>query len=462
MGPARVPIFFALRHSAATMATPLDAAEKLALKQFLSKKRATREVRDLTVTKLVAYFGARGQSVLVLPVAPPHGVKAMSAWVDEWKEYAKDAGVDNEPDINNLARWFEEDEHASSGVRTGKAAAVADALLRQGVPVTRDTELAVASALVAAEQGEAAAQHRDVGSVWVIYTGQSPGEEERAWFADQRAAKVVGLGNDDQDPKVDIRMCKTYYKQHSSTSVDTLERALLKDRSGATWARYYQSTIETLQQVGLHHASRRWIEVCGWAKRQYAADLKSELAYLAFYFFERHLGKGMPEVMCMMSALQVAAPTGVQAAASLKLTVPSENDEHQSAMLGPNASYGSHGAGGSGPSSQQQLYEAQQLEMNRLRHELGRWQVWGNQPQGGMQQQYGHQQQQMPVPGMQWAGQQYQQQPPPPQQEEKHCEFCGSDKHTIQDCHKMHKKRAELRKEEKETKAAKAAAEKEG
>ena len=106
-----------------------------------------------------------------------------------------------------------------------------------------------------------------------------------------------------EDPTVDIRLAKGYYKQLASTSVDTLERALLKDKSGVTWAKYYQSTIKLLQMYGFSQAAMRWIDIVGFARRQNPTDVAREMAYLSMYFFEVHLGQGMPTDICTLCAL---------------------------------------------------------------------------------------------------------------------------------------------------------------
>ena len=47
--------------------------------------------------------------------------------------------------------------------------------------------------------------------------------------------------------------------------------------------------------------------------------------YLQLYFFEYHMGRGMPEVRCVEAALRVSSGDAATAGPELKATVPSEN-----------------------------------------------------------------------------------------------------------------------------------------
>ena len=106
----------------------LTDAQTAAVLSFMSSKRGTRKLIDSTVTKMTAHFKAEGMTLQELPIATPPTVQEKEVWVDEWKEYAVDAGVTHTANINNVGRWIESDEHTGVGARSGKASAVADAL----------------------------------------------------------------------------------------------------------------------------------------------------------------------------------------------------------------------------------------------------------------------------------------------------------------------------------------------
>jgi hypothetical protein len=427
----------------------LTDAQEAAVLSFMSSKRGTRKLIDSTITKMTAHFKAEGMTLQELPTATPPTVQEKEVWVDEWKEYAVDAGVTHTANINNVGRWIESDEHTGVGARSGKASAVADALARKGITLDRDAELAVHSALVHVEKGELEAQCRDVDVIWIIYTGQSPGEEDRLWFENQRNS--MRLSKDGEDPRVDIRKCKGYFKQLASTTIVTLERALLKDRTGVLWNRYYQSTITELQQKGYDKAATRWIEVCAFAKQQ--TETVREMAYLAIYFLDLHIGQGMPLAVCTLSALQMQGTTASIEAKQqqlLQLTVPEENALYQQAN----------------PWGQQALVHTQQLQLQQLQHQVQQWHLWAGQQGSGSsqgtsynnhQQQYNFQGPAAGYPG--GAGgaagggpirphPAIEEETPPAQ--EGPCAFCGSTRHGTDKCTDMHKYRASFRKDKKE------------
>ena len=208
---------------------PLSDVEKAALKGFLNSKRGSRALQKHVVEALVVYFVARDIDISLhdLPTSPPHAVSEVDEWLDEWAEYAADAGLQAVSDKGNVRRWMGSSDVPSgaTGSRSGKAAAVADALTRKGLAgIDRAAELTIASALAEVEAGELRAQCRSVEVVWILYTGQLPGEEDRQWFQEKRQAASVTAGG--EDPKVDIRYAPSYGKLLSKTTVNVLERAL--------------------------------------------------------------------------------------------------------------------------------------------------------------------------------------------------------------------------------------------
>ena len=229
------------------------------------------------------------------------------------------AKIDDSYDIKLVGRWINQDEAASaSGLRTGKAFAVTDALSKKGVTLDRAQELAITAALADADQGDMHAQCRHVDVIWHIYTGQSPGEDERALFIEKRHACIGN--NSGRDLTVDIRLFKSYAKQLSTTSVPTLERALI-DKAGSVWQHYYGAKIAWLNSNGFTHAAMRFIAVVAFADVISGGQWQKKRRYLQLYFFEYHLGCGMPEEKCMEAALCVSSGDGSAAGLEMRPTV---------------------------------------------------------------------------------------------------------------------------------------------
>ena len=86
----------------------LDGAQRAALSAFLKAKRGQRVLREECADALLAYFAARGTPVAKLVAATPHDGSAASLLEDhqdEWRDYAKSAGLTDEADVKNVARW---------------------------------------------------------------------------------------------------------------------------------------------------------------------------------------------------------------------------------------------------------------------------------------------------------------------------------------------------------------------
>ena len=58
-----------------------------------------------------------------LPTARPPDAADISDWVEQWRDLAVAATIDDTYDIKHVGRWIDQDEAASSGgLRTGKGA----------------------------------------------------------------------------------------------------------------------------------------------------------------------------------------------------------------------------------------------------------------------------------------------------------------------------------------------------
>jgi ferredoxin len=416
----------------------LNAGEKAAMLAFLKSRRGDKELKsDDIVSKLLDYFAAKGQSVANVEkdVEPGASAAVVEDLAQIWREYAEAAGIDDKPDIMKVGRWISTPEGPGRSLRSGKAGAVADVLSRQGVVLTREQEFAVASALLHVDKGEMESQCKSVGVIWIIWTGQSPGEDERNWFEEKRAAAIM-LYNGEQ-PRVDIRNCKSYSKQLAATTMVTLERALIKDKTGKLWLEYYESTLSKLQNLGYTAAASRFLKVVSFANKVSKGQVALTLEYLYNYFMVEYIGCGMPYEQCNTCALMLGVSPEKQ------LTVPEENALYHAAVA-------SHG-GWHAPSMMQHYYPQQQQQQQqpavggmamRLQHleaQLQQWNVWAQQAGTAPMQQQQQQQQQQPPD----AGGGSSSGDGPPQAEV--CEFCGSKQHITGRCTEMHKARASFR-----------------
>jgi len=117
--------------------------------------------------------------------------------------------------------------------------------------------------------------------------------------------------------------------------VPTLERALTNSR---IWNEYYSAKINQLSSAGFGQASMRWIQIVTFATKIAGGDIKKLLNYMRIYFFDEHLGLGMPEVECSNAALQIASQDSALAMAEFRPTVPTEAAAWQAMvpqMMGP-------------------------------------------------------------------------------------------------------------------------------
>ena len=180
---------------------PMSDADKVALRTFLSTRRGEKVLQPDIQREMLTYLIAKNRPLRELPIHPPDDQVELESLVAEWADYAEAAGLDK-PDARNVERWISrKDGGVMRSERGGKAVAVADALAAHGHTVDRDVERLIAGALVKSEQGEQRAQCCSVEVVWLVYLGQSPGEEDRKWFEDRRhgsslsqGAKNVGRG----------------------------------------------------------------------------------------------------------------------------------------------------------------------------------------------------------------------------------------------------------------------------
>ena len=136
--------------------------------------RHTRASRPRGRVAFDLLHSATNQLLRNLPTAPLPREDQVSGWLDEWRDYAGDALLTASSDVNNVVRWIQDVNNVvrwiqdadslgdPSTQRAGKAAAVATALVKQGITIDRAGEMAIASAITTVEQG--AGQWRWCGS----------------------------------------------------------------------------------------------------------------------------------------------------------------------------------------------------------------------------------------------------------------------------------------------------------
>jgi hypothetical protein len=113
---------------------PLGDTEKAAVVGFLRSKRGTRSLMLHVHEALTTYFVGKGIPLTELDKPPPTSQADIEKLEEEWMDFVVDAGMPDQSDRKNAARWISSEESAGTGAgaRSGKAHAVADALARRG------------------------------------------------------------------------------------------------------------------------------------------------------------------------------------------------------------------------------------------------------------------------------------------------------------------------------------------
>ena len=130
----------------------MSAAEKAALDAFFKGKRGERVLIEPVAVALRDYFAAKGTTLPELATARPVDPTKVQDFQDEWSDAAAAAGVSDRLDARNVVRWIMEDVGgglATGSSRLGKAAAIAEALVKKGLAVDRVAEMAIQRAGVA-------------------------------------------------------------------------------------------------------------------------------------------------------------------------------------------------------------------------------------------------------------------------------------------------------------------------
>ena len=282
--------------------TPLKTpAQKAALAAEFGKVFNGVRVKQHTADALVKHFAGRGDSLSELRDILTMEKDKEDEWKAIWKAIFEEAGLENFSDMERLARWARArgTDVGASVANHGHAQSrrAIEVLEINGMTVSREMRAELDAAL---EQGDAGSEKEQCCcalTVFIIYLGRAPSEEERAWWIEQ----FNQLGGT-EGGQIEITKCPSYAKTHSKTpdSCMTLERALKKE---SLFADYSVKTIDSLNRAGMYKASAKLMKVLGLAMKQAGGSWARRRAYLVGYFFEEHTGVGLPVDMAYQSAL---------------------------------------------------------------------------------------------------------------------------------------------------------------
>ena len=272
--------------------TPLTPAQKAALAAEFGKVFNGVRVKQHTADALVKHFAGRGDSLSELRDILTMEKDKEDEWKAIWKAIFEEAGLENFSDMERLARWARArgTDVGASVANHGHAQSrrAIEVLEINGMTVSREMRAELDAAL---EQGDAGSEKEQCCcalTVFIIYLGRAPTEDERVWWVEQFNQLGGSTGG-----QIEITKLPSYAKTHSKTpdSCMTLERALRKEGS---FADYSVKAIESLNRAGMYKASARLMKVLGLAMKQANGSWARRRAYLVGYFFEEHTGVGLP------------------------------------------------------------------------------------------------------------------------------------------------------------------------
>ena len=313
----------------------LSAAQLASLEALLATRRGRYSLSAGQRAKLLALFCSSERPSDELPLVIDTEAD-LSTYLEEWAEFAADAGLDSASDKGNIGRWATASPVAAS-TPDARAAAVLGLLAERGVPLSASVAAEVTANLrQVGESGDVVAQSTCSTAVCILYTCELPGEELVAWHASRLKALTGKSG------KVDIRSNYIYQKLHKNTSKTTLERALLdKDPSNSKLATVKDEVTQHLYAASLPLAATQWQRVLGWAAKHFRYDPAKEKVYLWGYFFCTYRGLGMPEERDRDTLIDMSAPTPGGGTSSIESdmrpTIPGEalTSPHGVMQLGP-------------------------------------------------------------------------------------------------------------------------------
>ena len=298
----------------ATMA--LGVAAVAALTGLFESTRGNRKLCAATRAKLIKYFSTENErTVEELPMDV-----SSDGWELDWQAICSAADVADVYEARSVVEWIR--ATAVAGAKPGaRSEAVLEVLKTNGVVVVPALQSQIEATLrVVGNAGDLRAQCALPTAVWAIYVGESPGVEAVTWLESKVSLLIGGKGN------IDIRKWTGYTALLKASSCSALERVLLnKDPSNDELRRYTRAVEAELRCMDLPLCASEWQAVTGFAARQYCDDAAGERKYLWKYFFEYHLGRGLPEERCMPAELDLLRTTSVP---TMKPSVRKEEVEH--------------------------------------------------------------------------------------------------------------------------------------
>ena len=279
-------------------APALSSAAEAALRAEFSQRWGRFVLsKTLVVNVLVTFLAARGEGINDLPFLIDRDDE--ESWEDEWRQIAASAGIADDLDQQRLIMWLRAKNRpavAASGA-TGASHVALTALEKVGVTITNDQAAAMQAAMTTAEAGAARAQCTSTLCVFLMYFGRPGSEEETERY--ERELNALGW---DPTGTVRITSFESYAKLLNKSNVIVLERAL---KSLALWRDYKPAQGALLATHGLDKAALQWNKVTTAAELTAPDDPPMQLAYLRGYFSSEFLGRGMPEIRGVQSALTI-------------------------------------------------------------------------------------------------------------------------------------------------------------
>ena len=297
---------------------PLDDVGRAALRAEFAKVYGVHKLRSSVQAALVNFCAERGEPVAELGLDVTRD--ALEDWNDLWRGTLDDAEVGSKRDQAAFLAWGR--ARCSLVVRSrsdvvdkddGKDAGTADAAegpaeraLRimegSGVAIPEPVRAKLMRDFKEAEAGDFQAQCCNAVTVFILYLGRMPSEEEIRWW--NREFKMAGGSS---GGKVDITRQEGYVTMHRKTNegeILTLARALKQETRFSMWV---LNTMEALTKAGKTLACVQLTRVLLQADKNSVGVWAVKAGYLHGYFFEEYLGVGLPHVTAMNSALHAVA-----------------------------------------------------------------------------------------------------------------------------------------------------------
>ena len=298
-------------HLAAEMAaaTPLNNAQKAALTAEFGKVYKGTRVKQVVADALVARLASKGDSLLDISGILTLEADDEATWRAIWPQIFREAGIADASDLERFAKWARaRGTDAGAGVAHhghAQSRRAIEVLETNGMTVTSAMRAELEAVLAQGEAGSEREQCCCALTVFIIYLGRAPTEEEKAWWLEQFNQLGGAEGG-----QIEITKCPSYAKTHAKTpdSCQTLERALKKE---SAFAEYSVKTLDLLNRAGMYKAAARLMKVLSLAMKQSSGSWARRKVYLYGYFFEEHTGLGLPVDMAYQSAINAMAVPAV-------------------------------------------------------------------------------------------------------------------------------------------------------